>query len=146
MTDTSSYVDKQPPVFDCARFEIDGVQDLVPSGTFTLDFAATLAVRPDVNQCDGMKGVFIPERAPTFTFRVEQMANTQWEYYESMVGAVVSPSYWRYGDTQYNTAHFIMPAFKITGVSPSEENLIKYVEISGVLTGTSNDDLKVLLT
>ena len=146
MTDTSSFVDKQPPVFDCARFEIDGVTDLVPSGTFTLDGASDVQIRPNVNQCDGSEGAFIPSRAPTFTFRVEQMPNTQWEYYESWVGQVTSPTYYRYGSEQYNTMHVIMPAFKITNVAPAEENLISYVEISGQLTGVSDDDLKLLFT
>lgn len=146
MTDTSSFVDKTPAVFDCARFEIDGVKDLVASGTFNLDFAAAVNPRPDVNQCDGVIGMRISERTPVLTFRIEQPENTQYEYYESMVGSSTSPVYYRYGDQQYNTTHFIIPAGKITAVNPVEENLISYVEFTVALTGTNNDDLKILLT
>jgi len=146
MTDTSSFVDKQPAVFDCARFEIDGVQDLVAAGTFNLDFAANVQVRPNVNQCDGVESIFIPNREPTFSFRIEQPLNTDWEYYQTWVGTTTSLGYWRYGDTQYNTMHIIMPALKITGVATATENKISYVDITCSLTGISDDDLKILFT
>jgi hypothetical protein len=146
MTDTSSFVDKQPPVFDCARFEIDGVNDLVAAGTFSLDFGANVQVRPNVNKCDGVESIFIPNREPTFSFRIEQPLNATWEYYQTWVGQATSPSYWRYGDTQYNTMHIIMPALKITAVASATENKIAYVDITCALTGVSDDDLKLLFT